>query len=636
LISAGVIAAIAAPAAGAPQLHPLFSDNAVLQRGQPLHIFGTAAPGERLTVQLGLLTRPARAAADGRWLVEFPALTPTSAVPLQVTGAEGKRATAVNVLIGDVWLCSGQSNMEWPLSASLGGGGHIARANDPELRITTIAKRTSTMAENGFTEAPKWEMVTPETVTDFSAACYFMGRDLRASQKVPIGLIDATWGGTPIRAWIDEAGVRATDGDEMPDLIATYRRDPATAARRFGEDFGKWWRQQSGDAVGREPWVESGNLQWRPVPKISFFNEWGADWVDYTGGIWLRRIVNLTASESAARGTLSLGIVDDMDQAFVNGIGVGSTNDWGAERNYPIAPGILKAGRNEILVFARNSWGPGGLTGPAEKLKLTFSDGRTKPLGEGWQYAKIASNISAPPSAPWAGPNGAATIYNAMIAPIGPYGIRGAAWYQGETDVNTPGYDRRLAALFRTWRGQFRDPRLPFLVVGLAGFGTPRATPFASGWAAVVDEQRAGVQADRNAAFVPAIDLGEPEDIHPVNKQEVGRRLALAARAVAYKDRDGKLAPLPLRAARGPSSVVVTFTKPLQALSGSAPIGFELCGATQESCRFANARVAGSTVVIASDGQPATRVRYAWADYPVVNLYDADLLPASTFELPID
>jgi len=636
ILLSALLGGVSAPALSAPTLHPLISDHAVLQRGEPLRIFGTAAPGERLTVTFANASRSVRADKRGSWSAELPAMQAGGPYAVKVTGANGAAATAQDVMVGDVWLCSGQSNMEFGLAQSLGGFGAIASSADDKLRITTIAKKTSINPETNFAEAPKWDLAGPKTVPDFSAACYFMGRNLRESQKVPIGLIDSTWGGTPIRAWMNEAAVQSTDGTAATDLIATYRRDPAAASRKFGEDFGVWWRQQSGDAAGREPWLASGSLQWGTVPKIAFFNEWGPDWGNYTGGIWLRRTVTLTPAQAASGATLSLGVVDDMDQTFVNGVGVGSTNDWAAERDYKIAPGILKAGENEIIVFARNSWGPGGLAGPADKLKLTLGDGSVKPLGEGWQYAKAPSNIGAPPSAPWAGPNGAATIYNAMIAPLGPIALKGAAWYQGETDVGTPGYDRRLAALFGTWRRQFREPSLPALVVGLAGFGPMRATPFDSGWARVMSEQRAFAQADPHAAFVPAIDLGEPDDIHPANKLELGRRLALAARSVAYGDPGGKLAPLPVRALRSGNTIAVTFSKPLQALSGKSAIGFELCGDTQASCRFADARVSGPTVTITGDGQPATRVRYAWNDYPIVNLYDMDLLPASSFELPIN
>jgi sialate O-acetylesterase len=183
-----------------------------------------------------------------------------------------------------------------------------------------------------------------------------------------------------------------------------------------------------------------------------------------------------------------------------------------------------------------------------------------------------------------------------------------------------------------SWRRQFRDPDLPFLIVGLAGWGTPTSKPVESGWAALINEQRLAVARDRRAALASAIDLGVPTDIHPANKQEVGRRLASAAKRVAYGDSSAPVGPMPISATGRGNSVVITFTKPLQTLSGASAIGFELCGST---CRYAEAHVRGNSVELAGDGQPATRVRYGWADYPVVNLYDLDQLPVPVFELPV-
>jgi sialate O-acetylesterase len=232
------------------------------------------------------------------------------------------------------------------------------------------------------------------------------------------------------------------------------------------------------------------------------------------------------------------------------------------------------------------------------------------------------------------GSSGVSTIYDAMVSPLGPLQLKGVAWYQGEADVGQPGYDVRLAAWMRNWRTQFRDPQLPFLIVGLAGWGKPVSHPVDSGWAALIDEQRLAVERDPRAALASAIDLGEPNDIHPANKQEVGRRLALAAHKIAYRD-GGTVGPLPVSARRQSNSIVITFTKPLQILSGANANAFELCGPSAGSCRYADARVSGNSVAIPTDGQPVTRVRYAWADYPIVNLYDPDLLPAPVFELPV-
>jgi sialate O-acetylesterase len=371
------------------------------------------------------------------------------------------------------------------------------------------------------------------------------------------------------------------------------------------------------------------------MPGFAYWDSWSPNFAEFDGAIWARKRIKLSAAEAADPAVLSLGVVDDMDLTFVNGVAVGSTNDWSAPRRYKIAPGVLKAGDNEILVYVRDNWGPGGFQGPAEVVKLSFADGQERPLGDGWQYAQIANRIGAPPAAPWDGPSGVGTIRNGMIGPLGPIGLKGVAWYQGEADVGLPHYDARLAAMMNDWRRQFRDDRLPFLIVALAGFGKPSAEPVASGWAALIDEQRRAAAADPNAALVVATDLGERNDIHPANKNDVGKRLALAARSLAYGDNTVALSPLPTGVKRTARGYVVLFTRPLEALSGPRPLGFELCATTQESCRYADARVERNTVLLTDDGRPATRVRYAWSDYPILNLYSGEL-PAPPFELPVD
>ena len=345
--------------------------------------------------------------------------------------------------------------------------------------------------------------------------------------------------------------------------------------------------------------------------------------------------VTLTPAEAAQGAALSLGVIDDMDQTFVNGVAVGGSSDPTSPRNYTLAPGVLHAGPNTIVTYVRDLWGPGGLMGPASAMQIAFADGHAQPLGSDWQYVRIDDAIGSPPVPPWSNNSGVATIYNAMVAPFGPLPLKGVAWYQGEADVGQPRYDQRLAAMMSNWRTQFGDPKLPFLIVGLAGWGKRTSVPTESGWAALIDEQRLAVERDPHAALASAIDLGEPNDIHPANKQEVGRRLALAGRNLAYPGTGGTVGPVPIRAVRQGGSIVVSFTKPLQTLSGATANAFELCGAAAESCRYAEARAKDSDVVITGDGQPVSRVRYAWSDYPVVNLYDGDLLPVPVFELAV-
>lgn len=629
-----ILLGIAAPAASAaPTIDPAFGDHAVIQRDRPIILSGDAAPGARLVVSFAGEQRTASADRAGRWSATFAARAAGGPYAIGIAGADGS-AAAADILIGDVWLCSGQSNMEFPLRRALNGEAEAQGADDPELRLMKVPQQVAPSPSSHFARPPSWKLATPDSAKDFSAACYFLTRDLRHSEKVPVGAIDDTWGGTPIRAWMDESSVRASGGGATADVVDLYRLNPTAAVRQFGAQWGAWWRSRTGDTAGQEPWLGSDRLSWKPVPSLQYWDAWGPEWKGWIGSAWLRQRVTLTPAEAAQPATLGLSVIDDVDETLVNGVWVGGRNDPVAPREYPVTTGLLKPGVNEILVLARNNWGPGGVAGPAERFFLKFADGHTKSLANGWEYSRVADTVTEPPVPPWDGPSGVSTIYNAMISPLGPLGLKGVAWYQGEADVGQPGYDRRLAAWTASWRSQFRDTQLPFLIVGLAGWQNATSRPIESGWAALINEQRLAVQRDPRMALASAIDLGELNDLHPPNKQDVGRRLALAAHAIVYRD-GGAVGPLPMGAARRDNAVVVTFTKPLQVLSGANANGFELCGPSAGSCRYADARVQGSSVSIAMDGQPVTRVRHAWADFPVINLYDLDLLPAPVFEIPV-
>jgi sialate O-acetylesterase len=625
---------VASAASAAPTIDPQYGDHAVIQRGKPVILSGNAAPGERLTIKFAGTDATSTADADGRWKAQFPARTASGPLAISITGAGGTKASAKDVMIGDVWLCSGQSNMEYPLRRALNGDGEVQDSADDGLRVMKVAQQLASAPKATFENSPVWQRAAPDSVKDFSAACYFMARDFRRTEKVPVGAIDDSWGGTPIRAWMAEAAARASGNGEAVDLVELHRRDAAAAIAKFGQQWGAWWRSQTGDKPGEEPWNASDRLAWKPVPSLGYWDSWGPEWKAFDGAIWARKRVTLTKAEAAAGATLSMSAIDDMDETFVNGVAVGGMSAPVTPRSYTIAAGVLRAGEIEIMVYARDFWGPGGLAGPADAFKLTFADGHERPIGSGWEYARIPTSIGQPEVPPWDGSSGVSTIYNAMVAPLGPIGLKGVAWYQGEADVGQPGYDRRLAAWMANWRKQFRDPDLEFLIVGLAGFGKRVSAPTESGWAALINEQRLATVREPHSALVSAIDLGEPDDIHPANKQEVGRRLALAAHTTVYHDAIA-LGPRPIIAEVSGDAIVVSFDKPLQALGGRSAIGFELCGATPGSCRYADARVADDKVVMAADGKSVTRIRYAWADYPLVNLYDKDLLPVPVFELPV-
>jgi sialate O-acetylesterase len=625
------------PAAAETRLDPLFGNGAVLQRDRPIRVTGRATAGETVTVALGPVQASTRAGADGRFEAMLPA-TPAGG-PFTLTA---NTATATDVMIGDVFLCSGQSNMEMSVAQSQDGQSQAAGSADPRLRLFTVAKRAALVPERDLGENSGWQVSGPETVPDFSAACFYMAKTLRAAHPdVPIGAIHASWGGSRISTWMSDAALTKTGLGDLAALRALYAHDPQAAARRFGEAWGAWWRAGTGDRPGGEPWQATAALGWKPVPSIGFWEDWGdAELAKHDGMVWYRREVTLTAAQARQAATLAIGRVDEADQTWVNGKAVGASGNHQVERAYALTAGTLKTGRNLIVVNALDSYGKGGMIGPVEAMQLRFADGSHVPLGDGWNYAIERRRPVAPPRAPWEDVAGAGTIRNAMIAPLGRIGLKGVAWYQGESDVAIPGYAKRLTALMADWRDQFGAPDLSFAIVQLAGFGpTAGAAPAPSGWAELREEQRQAVAADRHAALAIAIDLGDPRDIHPGQKHEVGRRLARAMESLAYDATEPPSGPAIESATRSADGgVMLTFTGVTGALAprgSTVAIGFELCGATQQSCRFALGRTEGSRVTLPGDAAPVTRVRYGWADTPSVNLFDGAGLPAGPFEIEI-
>lgn len=627
LLAASALCLAASPVSAEVRLSPVWGDHAVIQQGREVVVEGTAAPNATVRGTLGGATAKARAGADGRFALTFPARQATETpVVLEVSDGSGAPARATDLLTGDVWLCSGQSNMELPVSRSLDPEGR-SFATDASLRLLTIPKDTAPGPMTEFGQPVAWTGSGPEANREFSAACLFMAQGLRRELKIPVGAIHSSWGGSQIRPWLSPEGGRALYGAEAMALLQVSQRDMAAAVAAFAPTWEDWWRK--GDA-GREPWKNPDVLQWAAVPAIAPWQTWTGTPLarDAIGNVFLRRTIELTPEQAKAGGTLAIGVIDDLDMTWVNGQPVGITHGWSTERRYAVPAKFLKPGRNEIIVAANNSWAGGGFTSTADRLSFTPTGGAAIPLGTGWRYA-IGAIRGVPPRAPWDANAGIGVMHNRMIAPLGRFAMQGAAWYQGESDVGLPGYADRVRELVKGWRGQF-GPNLRLLVVQLADYGPTASTPVESGWAELRDAQRRAVAADRNAALVATFDIGEPTDIHPANKFDLGKRLTLAAL--------GRPMPMPARARRSGMRIVIDFSGiegGLVSRSG-APLGLELCAETQDSCRYAAAGVDGNRLVLTDDGMPATRVRYAWADSPVVNLFDTRGLPVPGFELPID
>lgn len=619
------LAALLAPATAlaAPTLSPVWQDHAVVQRGAPIVIEGRGNPSEKVTGTLGATSAAAMVAEDGTFALTFPA-RPASADPAILTVSDSTGSTTVaDIVVGDVWLCSGQSNMAWTVAAGLNGQNNIQVSADPLLRMLTVPLDTSARPSRQFGGDVVWQRASSETTGGFSAACYYMLKDLRAKLGIPVGAIHSSWGGSQARAWLSPEAGRALFGAEQMALLDNFEADPLSAVQAFAPEWEAWWRRETGKA----PWADPSSMTWKTVPQIAPWTSWGDAALPAFGNVWFRRTVELTRAQAAAGAEINIGIIDDLDATWVNGHAIGMTHGWSKERVYRVPPEFLREGPNEIVFSANNTWGAGGMQSGAERLSITTAGERIS-LADGWLYA-LGELASSPPRAPWDANAGIGLMHNRMIAPIGRFALSGAAWYQGESDVGIPAYQDRLRELFAGWRRQFGGS-MKMLVVQLADFGERSAAPTTSGWAETREIQRRAVAADANAALISAIDLGEPTDIHPANKVDLGQRLALAAL--------GQPMPMPAAARTDGDNVAITFSGVeggLSSFSGLNPLGVELCGETQESCRFALATLDANRMIIRGDGGLATRIRYAWSDAPIVNLYDARGLPVPGFELPI-
>jgi len=643
---------IAGAGHAATLLHPVFQDHLVLQRDEPINVWGESPPRDSLSVSLNERTVPVQADEHGRWHATLPAVPAGGPHELTVRTQSGQSQTVNDVLVGDVWLCSGQSNMVLQVHRSLDSRSEIANSANDAIRMLTVPETSSARALDTFMQPVTWKVASPSTVPDFSAACFYFARELRKKIDVPMGLIVAAWGGSRIQTWMSDAALRAAGNDDALDVLAMYTERPAAAHARWGAIWESWWLQRTHDRRESAPWAIKAAGEWRSAPRgLGFWEQWGVpELASYDGMLWYRTTVTLSEQQAQQPAMLSLGRVDEMDQTWVNGRPIGNVPGAaqtdteavvgpGPGRTYRLPRGTLKAGANVIVVNVLDTYSLGGLVGPAEERALRFSDGSSVALNNEWRYQIPPAGIEDPPRPPWDPTRGLGALYNAMIAPLGDLSIRGVAWYQGEANTTTSAtYGDMLTRFMADWRGKF-GADLPFLIVQLANYGQPPTAPGESGWAEVREAQRLAVANDPHAGLAIAIDIGERYDIHPSNKQEVGRRLARAARRVVYGEQIAPSGPVVRSARKDGTTVVVRFgdvADHLIAYSSDAPIGFELCGSDVGSCRYAKARIEHDRVVLdAAAFASATRVRYCWADSPVCTLFDTARLPAGPFQIEV-
>ncbi|KQM65126.1 glycoside hydrolase family 2 [Sphingomonas sp. Leaf17] len=645
IAAATLTVAGAAPAmaqAAPPTFAHIFADHAVLQRDRPIAVWGRAAPRTAVTVTLAGRSVTARTSGQGRWRVTFPAMPAGTGHTLTVRA--GTAATSfADIAVGDVYLCGGQSNMEFPARLSTNAWGGVASAIDPDLRFVTIPKETQPAPLDDLAKPAMWRAIGPDTVGEASAVCYYMARSLKQHLKVPVGFVTAAWGGTTIQGWIGAPSLRTVPayaaGVAAVQQLAT---DPAAARATEERRQEAWWDAHDPAAATQRAWArpDFDDSRWPVMTPTGSWKDAGIPaFAAFDGVGWFRTTVDLTEAQARDANLLQLGPVDTFDTTWVNGVRVGGGSTAWVWRDYTVPAGVFRAGRNVIAVRVLSGGAGGGLTGQPANRGIKTASGAFIPLTAAWRYqVGMAARGLSIPAAPWDVPVSLTTLYNGMIAPLAGYGFKLAAWYQGESNVGAADeYATLLPLMMADWRRTLGQPTLPMLVVQLANYGAVATQPANSASAALRDVQAKVARADGHAGLAVSIDVGDRTDIHPTQKTVVGERLARAARAVAYGEPIAPGGPEAVAATRQGEDLIVDFrdaTGGLRTYSSATAIGFEACD--DQACRFVDGTPDGTRVILRGANRPGvTRVRYAWADSPYVNLYSADDLPAVPFELRI-
>ncbi|MGG7664394.1 sialate O-acetylesterase [Dyadobacter sp. BHUBP1] len=615
------------------RLPKLISDHMVLQRDQPLKIWGRASPKEHITLQFDRKTYKTSANPAGKWEIALPAHNAGAGYTMVLKGRNEIRLT--DIAFGDVWLCSGQSNMVINMErVKERFPNDIASANFPDIRNFFVPTLTNL---NGPTEDfPKgeWKTASPENVLSFGAVAYFFAREIYEKHQVPIGIVNSSVGGTPIEAWISENGFK--DIEDIKQIISQNK--DTSYVNAFARVMNAVPQERTVTDAGRTEHWESIEYQpkgWRNFNIPGYWEDQGLKALD--GVVWFRRIINIPQSWAGKPVKLYMGRIVDADEMYVNGRKIGNITYQYPPRRYEIPGDLFKAGQNAFVIRVTNSSGKGGFVPDKPYFMTTGSD--TIDLKGTWQYkvgAVFPPGQGTPP-ARLVHQNQPTALYNAMVAPVLPMKIKGFIWYQGESNTGNPEpYNALLPALIRDWRTLWHDDKLPFLVAQLPNFQDIDYTPAESNIALLREAQNKALTLP-NTAVAVTIDLGEWNDIHPLNKKDIGKRLALAARNLAYGEKDIIYSGPMLKSYDiANDKVVLTFDHVGEGIvaSDSEPLRWFAVAGDDRKFYWAQAEILGKDrITLRSEQVKAPKhVRYAWQDNPEgVNFYNAAGLPASPF-----
>jgi len=632
----------------------LVSDGMVLQRDVNVKVWGWADAGEKVTITFKDKTHTVVTGTDGKWAVTLSPLKAGGPCNMEIKAAN--HIILKNILIGDVWICSGQSNMELAMDRVKDKYPDvIANSDNPSIRQFIVPDKYNFNTPQEDLESGSWELANPQTILNFTAVGYFFAKALFEKYHVPIGLINTSLGGSPAQAWMSEDALK-----QYPEYLEMAKKlkdddyiNQIETKDKTAED--SWYsllrQKDKGLATGEKQWFDTtyDASQW-PTMNVPGY------WVDgplgpVNGVVWFRKDIVVPASMIGKPARLWLGRIVDGDETYFNGKQVGAiTYEW-PPRKYDVSPDLLKEGKNIIVVRVINNRARGGFV--LDKPYQLSAAGQTIDLKGQWQY-QLGATMDPLPSKTfiqWQ-PLG---LYNSMIAPLLNYSIKGVIWYQGESNTGKSlEYRKLFPALIADWRQKWNQGDFPFLYVQLASFMEAKDQPSDSNWAELREAQlklvrrspegKGGTLAVPNTAMAVTTDIGEWNDIHPLDKEDVGNRLALAARKLAYGDKkvihSGPIydSMKPVVSLSNPiegNKITISFTNIDGGLiaKGCDKLRYFAVAGPDKKFLWANAKIKGNKIIVWNDSVPnPVAVRYAWADNPEgANLYNKAGLPASPF-----
>ena len=621
-------------------LPQLFQPGMVVQRGKPIPVWGKADAGETVTVSINKKSYSVTADADGSWRIDLPKMKAGGPYVLEVSGQESEAVKLNDILVGDVWLCSGQSNIDvtvervYPQYVQ-----EIDSDENPQIRLFRVQNDTDThgVRDDIKPTSINWLPLNKQNAWLFSAVGYFLGKRMFSQTKVPQGIIVNSWGGTPIEAWISADSLRR-DYPVLVEKTQLYQDDDMVKAQQQANQRAdqQWYRiLNSADHVAQYTSPQYDDSDWTTV------NQYQWSW-NGIGSTWMRQHIYIDKEHAGKAARLLLGTLFDCDYTYLNGQEIGRTYYQYPPRRYDIPEGLLREGDNVIAIRFVNKYGAAHFIKEKPYL-LAFGDDRFSqnpmpkdiiPLSETWKnHAGV--DMPACPSGDVSLQNLPTTLYNAVLHPLAPYAINGIVWYQGESNTGNPApYADLLRKMMGCWRDRWQEPQLPFVIVQLANFMEPSTQPQNSNWAQLREAQRIVAKEDPRAELAVINDLGETVDIHPLRKKEVAERIGLCLDRLIYNNKV-KLSPEWVDAkveSDGKRKIVLTFDQPLQP---GEVFEFELCEYGDTTFKNAKAEAEGCQITIDTEGfkMPAT-IRYAWKDNPLrANVRSLTGLPLSSFEM---